>query len=58
MDGRCILDLAVDGLDNSLAVVTLEQESMNSAARVYEIGRIRSKVNRKLLVLLFENSCY
>ena len=44
VDGRNILDLAVDSVNNSLALVTIEYDSMNSATRVYEVGRVRSKV--------------
>lgn len=44
VDGRCVLDVATDPLDNSLALVTVEPDSMSSSVRVYHVGRRRSQV--------------
>lgn len=44
VEDRRVLDLAVDQLDNSLAVITRETENFNQQARIYDIGRVRYPV--------------
>jgi hypothetical protein len=44
VDGRCVLDMASYPLDDSLAMVTIEPDSMSSSVRVYHVGRRRSQV--------------
>ena len=49
-EGRCVLDLCVDGADAYLGVVSVEpNELMSSSARVYEVGRRRIQVGNSPL---------
>ena len=41
VDGRCIVDLALDGHDGALALISVEPEGLASSARIYDIGRQR-----------------
>ena len=41
VDGRCVLDIAADPLDSSLAMITVEPEGLSSSTRIYDIGRRR-----------------
>lgn len=47
VDGRCVLDLASDPLDSSLALITADADGGSTSTRIYDIGRQRSEVNRR-----------
>ncbi len=56
-EGRCVLDLCVDGADAYVGVVSVEpNELMSSSARVYEVGRRRIQVCNSPLQLRFRVS--
>ena len=44
IEDRYVIDLALDKLDNSLAVITRETGGFGQQARIYDIGRIRYPV--------------
>ena len=47
IEDRYVLDLAIDNVDNSLAVITKETEGFGQQARIYDIGRVRYPVQSR-----------
>ena len=49
-----MLDIAADPLDSSLAMITVEPETLSSSTRIYDIGRRRVQA-RYLLASCIQN---